>query len=119
MEITYPDPSKDKKDLSLTDYIVTQVTMGTSSKILQGEALSVVDALCKKLQEAKEDKRLLKEQNKHLLHALQKMGSAPPTTATKTPKVLSQDKINEYAKIGEQGMVVSTWRDQILKDSEE
>ncbi|KAH9295877.1 hypothetical protein KI387_039465, partial [Taxus chinensis] len=47
------------------------------------------------------------------------MGSAPPTTATETPEALSQDKINEYTKIGEQGMAVSTWRDQILKDSEE
>ncbi|KAH9294998.1 hypothetical protein KI387_038586, partial [Taxus chinensis] len=47
-----------------------------------------------------------------------KMGSAPPTTATETPEPLSQDKINEYTKIGEQGMAVSTWRDQILKESE-
>ncbi|KAH9319237.1 hypothetical protein KI387_021006, partial [Taxus chinensis] len=69
-----------------------------------GEALFTVDALCKKLQEAKEEKRLLKEQNEHLLHALQKMGSALPTTTVKTPEPLSQDKINEYAKIGEQGM---------------
>ncbi|KAH9320796.1 hypothetical protein KI387_015435, partial [Taxus chinensis] len=119
MEIAYPDPTKDKKDLSPTDYTVTQVTMGTSSESLQGEALSAVDSLCKKLQEAKEEKRILKEQNKHLLQALQKMGSAPPTTAAETPEALSQEKINEYAKIGEQGMAVSTWRDQILKDSEE
>ncbi|KAH9331973.1 hypothetical protein KI387_004081, partial [Taxus chinensis] len=116
MEIAYPNPLKDKKDLSSIDYTVTQVTMGTSSESLQGEALSAVDALCKKLQEAKEEKRLLKEQNKHLLHALQKMGSAPPTTAAETPEPLSQDKINEYAKIGEQGMAVSTWRSQILKE---
>ncbi|KAH9303501.1 hypothetical protein KI387_043863 [Taxus chinensis] len=61
MEIAYPNPLKDKKDLSSTDYTVAQVTMGTSSKILQGEALSAVDALRKKLQEAKEEKRLLKE----------------------------------------------------------
>ncbi|KAH9303235.1 hypothetical protein KI387_014818, partial [Taxus chinensis] len=47
-----------------------------------------------------------------------KMGSAPPTTAAETPEPLSQDKINEYAKIGEQGMAVSAWRSQILKDSE-
>ncbi|KAH9331754.1 hypothetical protein KI387_003862, partial [Taxus chinensis] len=47
-----------------------------------------------------------------------KMGSAPPTTATETPEPLSQDKINEYAKIGEQGMAVSSWRSQILKESE-
>ncbi|KAH9311141.1 hypothetical protein KI387_026176, partial [Taxus chinensis] len=47
-----------------------------------------------------------------------KMGSAPPTTATKTPKPLSQEKINEYAKIGEQGMAISDWRSQILKESE-
>ncbi|KAH9295829.1 hypothetical protein KI387_039417, partial [Taxus chinensis] len=47
-----------------------------------------------------------------------KMGSAPPTTAAETPEPLSQDKINEYAKIGEQGMAVSAWRDQILKESE-
>ncbi|KAH9296418.1 hypothetical protein KI387_040006, partial [Taxus chinensis] len=53
MEIAYPDPLKEKKDLSPTDYIVTQVTMGTSSESLQGEALSAVDALCKKLQEDK------------------------------------------------------------------
>ncbi|KAH9318062.1 hypothetical protein KI387_019831, partial [Taxus chinensis] len=77
----------------------TQVTMGTSSESLQGEALSVVDALCKKLQEAKEEKRILKEQNKHLLQALQKMGNAPPMTASDPPEVLSQEKINEYAKI--------------------
>ncbi|KAH9320377.1 hypothetical protein KI387_043973 [Taxus chinensis] len=101
MEIAYPNPLKDKKDLSLMDYTVTQVMMGMSSESLQGEALSAVDALCKKLQEAKEEKRLLKEKNKHLLHALQKMGSAPPTTATETPKPLSQDRINEYTKIGE------------------
>ncbi|KAH9319979.1 hypothetical protein KI387_021748, partial [Taxus chinensis] len=119
MEITYPDPTKDKKDLSPTDYTVTQVTMGTSSESLQGEALSTVDALCKKLQEVKEEKRILKEQTKHLLQALQKMGSTPPTTATKTHKTLSQEKINEYAKIGEQGMAISTLRDQILKYSEE
>ncbi|KAH9326620.1 hypothetical protein KI387_006798, partial [Taxus chinensis] len=48
-----------------------------------------------------------------------KMGSSPPPTATETPEVLSQDKINEYAKIGEQGMAVSTWRDQILKDNKD
>ncbi|KAH9315900.1 hypothetical protein KI387_024527, partial [Taxus chinensis] len=83
-----------------------------------GEALSAVDALCKKLQETKEEKRLLKEQNKYLLQALQKMGSAPPTTAAETPELLSQEKINEYSKIGEQGMAVSAWRSQILKDSE-
>ena len=53
------------------------------------------------------------------LQALQKMGSAPPTTANETPKALSQEKINEYAKIGEQGMAISSWIDQILKDSEE
>ncbi|KAH9314117.1 hypothetical protein KI387_022744, partial [Taxus chinensis] len=97
----------------------TQVTMGTSSESLSGEALSIVDALCKKLQEAKEEKRILKEQNKHLLQALQKMGNAPPMTVADPPKVLSQEKINEYAKIGEQGVAVSTWREQILKDSEE
>ncbi|KAH9297011.1 hypothetical protein KI387_028693, partial [Taxus chinensis] len=51
MDIVYPDPIKDKKDLSPTDYTVTQVTMGTSFESLQGEALSVVDSLCKKLQE--------------------------------------------------------------------
>ncbi|KAH9313599.1 hypothetical protein KI387_022226, partial [Taxus chinensis] len=119
MEIAYPDPIKEKKDLSPTDFTVTQVTMGTSSEILQGEALSVVDALCKKLQEAKEEKRILKEQNKHLLQALQKMGNAPPIAATETPEALSQEKINEYAKIGEQGVAVSSWREQILKDSEE
>ncbi|KAH9317495.1 hypothetical protein KI387_019264, partial [Taxus chinensis] len=56
MEIAYPNPLKDKKDLSSTDYTVTQVTMGTSSKILQGEVLSAVDTLYKKLQEAKEEK---------------------------------------------------------------
>ncbi|KAH9287646.1 hypothetical protein KI387_031763, partial [Taxus chinensis] len=83
-----------------------------------GEALSAVDALCEKLQETKEEKRLLKEQNKYLLQALQKMGSAPPTTAAETPELLSQEKINEYSKIGEQGMAVSAWRSQILKDSE-
>ncbi|KAH9331916.1 hypothetical protein KI387_004024, partial [Taxus chinensis] len=84
-----------------------------------GEARSAIDALCEKLQEAKEEKRLLKEQNKYLLQALQKMGSAPPTTAAaETPELLSQDKINEYSKIGEQGMAVSAWRSQILKDSE-
>ncbi|KAH9323483.1 hypothetical protein KI387_018122, partial [Taxus chinensis] len=47
-----------------------------------------------------------------------KMGSAPPTTTAETPEPLSQDKINEYAKISEQGMAVSAWRDQILKESE-
>ncbi|KAH9287476.1 hypothetical protein KI387_031593, partial [Taxus chinensis] len=46
------------------------------------------------------------------------MGSAPPTTTAETPDPLSQNKINEYAKIGEQGMAVSTWRNQILKESE-
>ncbi|KAH9289167.1 hypothetical protein KI387_033284, partial [Taxus chinensis] len=46
------------------------------------------------------------------------MGSAPPTTAAETSELLSQEKINEYAKIGEQGMGVSTWRSQILKDIE-
>ncbi|KAH9324461.1 hypothetical protein KI387_004639, partial [Taxus chinensis] len=102
MEIAYPDPLKEKKDLSPTDFTVTQVTMGTSSESLQGEALSAVDALCQKLQETKEEKRLLKEQNKYLLQALQKMGSAPPTTAAETSELLSQEKINEYAKIGEQ-----------------
>ncbi|KAH9316067.1 hypothetical protein KI387_024694, partial [Taxus chinensis] len=44
---------------------------------------------------------------------------APLATATKTPKALSQEKINEYAKIGEKGMAVSSRRDQILKNSEE
>ncbi|KAH9323585.1 hypothetical protein KI387_018224, partial [Taxus chinensis] len=83
-----------------------------------GKALSAVDALCKKLKEIKEEKRKLKEQNKYLLQALQKMGRAPPTTAAETFELLSQEKINDYAKIGEQGMVVSTWRSQILKDSE-
>ncbi|KAH9317221.1 hypothetical protein KI387_018990, partial [Taxus chinensis] len=83
-----------------------------------GEALSTVDALCKKLQEIKEEKMLLKEQNKYLLQALQKMGSAPPMTATETSELLSQEKINEYLKIDEQGMAVSAWRNQILKDSE-
>ncbi|KAH9310035.1 hypothetical protein KI387_037946, partial [Taxus chinensis] len=52
--------------------------------------------------EAKEEKRILKEKNKHLLQAMQKMGSAPPVAATKTPEALSQEKINEYSKIGEQ-----------------
>ncbi|KAH9316252.1 hypothetical protein KI387_024879, partial [Taxus chinensis] len=47
-----------------------------------------------------------------------KMGSAPPTTAAETSELLSQEKINEYSKIGEQGMAVSAWRSQILKDSE-
>ncbi|KAH9323729.1 hypothetical protein KI387_018368, partial [Taxus chinensis] len=83
-------------------YTVAQVTMGTSTKILQGEALSTVDALCKKIQEAKEENMILKEQNKHLLQALQKMGSAPPVAATKTLEALSREKINEYTKIGEQ-----------------
>ncbi|KAH9331855.1 hypothetical protein KI387_003963, partial [Taxus chinensis] len=73
MEIVYPNPLKEKKDLSPTDFTVTQVTMGTSSESLQGEALSAVDALCKKLQKTKEEKRQLKEQNKYLLQALQKM----------------------------------------------
>ncbi|KAH9289466.1 hypothetical protein KI387_033583, partial [Taxus chinensis] len=118
MEIAYPNPLKDKKDLSSTDYTMTQVTMGTSLESLQGEALSVVDALCKKLQEAKEEKRQLKEQNKYLLRALQKMGSAPPTTSAETPEPLSHENINEYAKIDEQGMAVSTWRSQILKEIE-
>ncbi|KAH9310468.1 hypothetical protein KI387_025503, partial [Taxus chinensis] len=49
MEIAYPNPLKDKKDLSLIDYTVTQVTMWTSSESLQEEALSAVDALGKKL----------------------------------------------------------------------
>ncbi|KAH9296356.1 hypothetical protein KI387_039944, partial [Taxus chinensis] len=97
----------------------TQVTMGTSSESLQGEALSAMDALCKKLQEEKEKKRMLKEQNKHLLQALQRMGNAPPIAATETPEVLSQEKINEYTKIGEQGAAVSSWREKILRDSEE
>ncbi|KAH9316774.1 hypothetical protein KI387_044012 [Taxus chinensis] len=39
MEIAYPNPLKEKKDLSPTDFTVTQVTMGTSSESLQGEAL--------------------------------------------------------------------------------
>ncbi|KAH9323779.1 hypothetical protein KI387_018418, partial [Taxus chinensis] len=81
MEIAYPNPLKEKKDLSPTNFSVTQVTMGTSSESLQGEALSAVDALCKKLQETKEEKRILKEQKKYFLQALQKMGNAPPTTA--------------------------------------
>lgn len=67
MEILYPNPTKEKKDMSPTDFTVTQVTMGASLKSLQGEALSAVDVLCKKLQEEKEEKRILKEQNKHLL----------------------------------------------------
>ncbi|KAH9309754.1 hypothetical protein KI387_037665, partial [Taxus chinensis] len=75
------------------------VTMGTSSESLQGDSLSTVGALYKKLQEAKEDKRILKEQNKHLLQALQKMGNAPPMTTTDPPEVLSQEKINEHTKI--------------------
>ncbi|KAH9297033.1 hypothetical protein KI387_028715, partial [Taxus chinensis] len=99
MEIVYPDPLKEKEDLSPTDFTMTQVIMGTSSESLQGESLSAVDALCKKLQETKEEKRLLKEQNKYLLQALHKMGSAPPTTTAETPELLSQDKINEYSKI--------------------
>ncbi|KAH9316744.1 hypothetical protein KI387_043982 [Taxus chinensis] len=45
------------------------------------------------------------------------MGSAPPTTTAETPEPLSQDKINEYTKIVEQGIAVSAWRSQILKDS--
>ncbi|KAH9299867.1 hypothetical protein KI387_044090 [Taxus chinensis] len=101
MEIAYPNPLKDKKDLSPTDFTVTQFIMGTSSESLQREGLSAIDALCKKLQETKEEKRQLKEQNKYLLQALQKMGSAPPATAAKTSELLIQDKINEYAKIGE------------------
>ncbi|KAH9320163.1 hypothetical protein KI387_021932, partial [Taxus chinensis] len=80
------------------------ITMGMSLESIQGEALSVVDALCKKLVEPKEEKRILKEHNRHLLQALQKMGNAPPTTATETPEDLNQEKINEYDKIGEQGM---------------
>ncbi|KAH9294743.1 hypothetical protein KI387_038331, partial [Taxus chinensis] len=88
MEIYYPDPTKEKIDLSSIDFTVTQVTMGTSSEILQGEALSVVDALCKKLKEAKEEKIILKEQNKHPLQELQKMGNAPPVTATESIEVL-------------------------------
>ncbi|KAH9311139.1 hypothetical protein KI387_026174, partial [Taxus chinensis] len=47
-----------------------------------------------------------------------KMHSAPPTTATENPEPLSQDKINEYTNISEQGMEVSTWRSQILKEIE-
>ncbi|KAH9313843.1 hypothetical protein KI387_022470, partial [Taxus chinensis] len=50
MENAYPDPTKEKEDLSPADFTVTQVTMGTSSESLQGEALSAVDALCEKLQ---------------------------------------------------------------------
>ncbi|KAH9294568.1 hypothetical protein KI387_038156, partial [Taxus chinensis] len=46
------------------------------------------------------------------------MGSAPPTTTAETSELLSHEKINEYSKIGEQGMAVSAWRSQILKDSE-
>ncbi|KAH9319684.1 hypothetical protein KI387_021453, partial [Taxus chinensis] len=99
MEIAYVNPTKEKKDLSPTDFTVTQVTMGTSSEILQGEALSAVDALCKKLQEVKEEKRVLKEQNKNLLQALQRMGNAPRVTAAEPTEVLIQDKINEYANI--------------------
>ncbi|KAH9310861.1 hypothetical protein KI387_025896, partial [Taxus chinensis] len=75
------------------------ITMGTSSESLQGEALSTVDSLCKKLQEEKEEKRMLIEQNKHLLQALKNMGNAPPMTVIDPPEVLSQEKINEYAKI--------------------
>ncbi|KAH9317099.1 hypothetical protein KI387_018868, partial [Taxus chinensis] len=40
MEIAYPNPLKEKEDLSLTDFTMTQVTMGTSSESLHGEALS-------------------------------------------------------------------------------
>ncbi|KAH9304051.1 hypothetical protein KI387_008455, partial [Taxus chinensis] len=47
------------------------------------------------------------------------MGSAPPTTTAETPEPMSQGKINEYANICKQGMAVSTWRSQILKDSEQ
>ncbi|KAH9323731.1 hypothetical protein KI387_018370, partial [Taxus chinensis] len=76
--------------------------MVTSIESLQGEALSAVDSLYKKLKEAKKEKRILKEQNKHLLQAFKKVGSAPPVAATETPEALSQEKINDYAKIGEQ-----------------
>ncbi|KAH9311514.1 hypothetical protein KI387_026549 [Taxus chinensis] len=108
MEIAYPDPIKKKEDLSATDFTVTQVTMGTSSESLQGEALLAVDALYKKLQEAKEEKRVLKEQNKHLLQALQKMGRAPSTTTAEPVQAPIQEKIDEYIKIAEQGTAVSS-----------
>ncbi|KAH9299529.1 hypothetical protein KI387_031211, partial [Taxus chinensis] len=47
------------------------------------------------------------------------MGSAPPTTTRRDFLSFSaRRKINEYSKIGEQGMAISAWRSEILKDSE-
>ncbi|KAH9318867.1 hypothetical protein KI387_020636, partial [Taxus chinensis] len=47
------------------------------------------------------------------------MGNAPPVTTAKPIQVLCHDKINEYAKIGEQGIVVSSWIEWILRDGQE
>ncbi|KAH9294435.1 hypothetical protein KI387_040359, partial [Taxus chinensis] len=72
----------------------------------------------KSFRKRKEKKRLLKEQNKYLLQALQKMGSAPPTTAAETPELLSQEKINDIQRSASKVWLFSAWRSQILKDSE-
>ncbi|KAH9321163.1 hypothetical protein KI387_015802, partial [Taxus chinensis] len=48
-----------------------------------------------------------------------RMGNTPPMTTAEPPEVLSQDKINEYSKIGEQGATMSPWIEGVLKDSEE
>ncbi|KAH9331193.1 hypothetical protein KI387_003301, partial [Taxus chinensis] len=111
-------PQREKGSVSERLSLLPKSQWGRLLKVFKEQSLSAVDALCKKLQETKEEKRQLKEQNKYLLQALQKMGSVPPTTAAETSVLLTQEKMNEYAKIGEQGMAVSAWRSQILKDSE-
>ncbi|KAH9327668.1 hypothetical protein KI387_007846 [Taxus chinensis] len=108
MEIAYPDPTKEKKDLSPTDFIVTEFTMGTSSESLQREDLSAVDALCKKLQEAKEEKRILKGTKQTSSPRFVENGQCTSMIAAEPTKDLSQDKINEYTKIGEQGADMSS-----------
>ncbi|KAH9300832.1 hypothetical protein KI387_012415, partial [Taxus chinensis] len=47
------------------------------------------------------------------------MGNAPPVTTTEPIQVHSQEKMNEYVKIGEQGTTVSSWIERILRDNEE
>ncbi|KAH9298492.1 hypothetical protein KI387_030174, partial [Taxus chinensis] len=47
------------------------------------------------------------------------MGNAPPVTAAEPIQVPSQEKMNEYIKIGEQGTTISSWIERLLRDGKE
>ncbi|KAH9289325.1 hypothetical protein KI387_033442, partial [Taxus chinensis] len=103
MEIAYPDPTKEKKDLSPTDF--TSDPSHHGNLIREPARRGFVCSRCP-LQETSRSKggeEDTKGKKQTSSPSFAKNGQyPPPMTAAEPPEVLSQDKINEYAKIREQ-----------------